>query len=472
MSFNEKQLRQLEYGAPELTGDRGLRARKQKDGSVSFILQKRMRGRKSPIRHKLGSWPDMPIDDAIVEASRCRKLIDAGVHPSEEAQRQLEERLLEQHTRNAAAYTLNQLLEAYQESRETYGRGNAPRTMADREQTIRLVFNDRLHQPVAEITKTDIETKFREWAIGRGSREQAKKAMRYLRSLLNYAKDRLDIIESNPVDSLKSVISLSSSKNFNHLKQSECVELLDLLLRLSERTGIEPLLKAPHPLSDYELGDTRRSMYDAIALMLLSGLRRREILQLTWDHIYLTEAEWAGNNANGPYFWIITSKQKQPFGVPITQRMETIFQRRKRSQNSRFVFPSPRPDIKGEAPLDNERAAYATLARLMECESFKATERLSANVLRTTFATTAYGMGHTFEQIGLYTGHTGAISNSKVATDAYVVVNADNHREAFERINRGLLGTETVYEEVDGNEYAMINNPPRGFLEIDGLESL
>ena len=48
------------------------------------------------------------------------------------------------------------------------------------------------------------------------------------------------------------------------------------------------------------------------------------------------------------------------------------------------------------------------------------------------------------EQIGLFTGHTSAIANTKVATDAYVARQADDHRKGFETINSVLVGETTI----------------------------
>ena len=49
------------------------------------------------------------------------------------------------------------------------------------------------------------------------------------------------------------------------------------------------------------------------------------------------------------------------------------------------------------------------------------------------------------EQIGFFSGHTSAVANPKIATDAYVARQADHHRKGFETINSVLVG-ETIID--------------------------
>ena len=100
-----------------------------------------------------------------------------------------------------------------------------------------------------------------------------------------------------------------------------------------------------------------------------------------------------------------------------------------------YVFPSPK---KVNAPIDNERGAMDTLNKLMP--TLKSAPKIGSQVLRKTFATAAYSLGYSLEQIGLFTGHTSAIANTKVATQAYVTRQAESHRNGFETINMTLLG--------------------------------
>jgi integrase len=438
--MNTTDLKKLNYNA-ELNLDRGLRARKQKDGSVSFILMKKQKGqgRGSPLRLKLGSWPEMSIDDAEEKARLYRGLINQGVHPSDYERELLETREQEKLESEAQAVTLLQLLEKYERSREVYDTGNAPRTMKDRRYAITSVYEEWLALPIQQITKQMVEDKIHEWGSQRGSKGQAQKASRYLRSLLNYAKT-MDYIQSNPCDILKGKISLSSKEVKDYLELDECEELVDWIDRLTHPRINLQFLAPPYNFNSYEIGSVRQMMFDAIALQLLTGLRKREVLFLRWEQVFLTEDQWEG--AKGPYFQFLKSKQQEAMGVPITPQMEPVFKRLLNNSNSNFLFPSPRAGAKPDAPIDNERGAMRTLNKLMP--NLRSAPKIASNVLRKTFATTAYSLGYSMEEIGLVTGHTSAITNTKVATKAYVNRQADSHRERFNVINDALTGAMTL----------------------------
>ena len=72
--------------------------------------------------------------------------------------------------------------------------------------------------------------------------------------------------------------------------------------------------------------------------------------------------------------------------------------------------------------------------------TLKSAPKMGSQVLWKTFATAAYLLGYSLEQIGLFTGHMSAIANTKVATQAYVTRQAESHRSGFETINFALMG--------------------------------
>ncbi len=428
MAVSETHVRRLNVGDPELNVGRGLRARAQKDGTVSWIFMKHMKGRTSPVRRKLGSFPDMNMDDAEEKARKYRRLIADGIHPDDYENERREQLQLEKAQQEALSITLQTLLENYEKSREIYSRGKAPRTMKDRRNAITSVFREWLDKPIQKITKQIVEDKIFEWKSQRGARTQVLKTIRYLSAMMNYAK-KMDIIIQNPCDVLKGNISKGATREVREfLEISESVDLLDHIGHLRGNMNRE-LLNAPYNLSSEEIKPTRLMMFDAIALELLTGLRKREVLGLMWKDIHLDVPE------GEEHFKFIKSKQQEAMGVPITEPMKGIFERRLRDKRNDHVFPSPRKD---NAPIDNERGAMDTLNKLMP--TLKSAPKIGSQVLRKTFATAAYSLGYSLEQIGLFTGHTSAIANTKVATQAYVTRQAESHRNGFETINMALMG--------------------------------
>ena len=110
MAVSEIHIRRLSYGDPELNVGRGLRARAQKDGSVSWIFMKHMKGRKSPVRVKLGAYPDMVMDEAEEKAKKYRQLIIDGIHPHDYEIERRKDRELIVAEQEARAITLRSLL--------------------------------------------------------------------------------------------------------------------------------------------------------------------------------------------------------------------------------------------------------------------------------------------------------------------------------------------------------------------------
>tara|TARA_R110000764_G_C10785732_1_gene356847 strand:- start:235 stop:513 length:279 start_codon:yes stop_codon:yes gene_type:complete len=76
--------------------------------------------------------------------------------------------------------------------------------------------------------------------------------------------------------------------------------------------------------------------------------------------------------------------------------------------------------------------------------------RISANVLRTAFASTAYSLGLTIQQINMITGHLGSIKElNRVATGNYLVVQAQAHLAMFELINNEMVDSWPDRSETD-----------------------
>ena len=301
--------------------------------------------------------------------------------------------------------------------------------MKDRRNAITSVFEEWLDKPIQEITKKTIENKIYEWSSQRGSKGQALKTIRYLSAMMNYAK-RMDIIPENPCEILKGRQSIGGRRDVREFLEIE--ESVDLLAHISNLINVglnKAFLKAPYNLSPTEITPTRLMMFEAIALELLTGLRKREVLGLRWEDVHLTDLD------GKEQFKFIKSKQQEAMGVPITRPMKLIFERRLEDRRNDYVFPSPK---KVNAPIDNERGAMDTLNKLMP--TLKSAPKIRSQVLRKTFATTAYSLGYSLEEIGLFTGHTSAIANTKVATQAYVTRQAESHRSEFETINFALMG--------------------------------
>jgi len=177
--------------------------------------------------------------------------------------------------------------------------------------------------------------------------------------------------------------------------------------------------------------------------LLLTGIRKNELLRLETNHVYLSEEDYKSQGGTGPYFWITTSKQRQPFGVPITPSMKGPLERaigRAKKLGSKHLYASPRPNGV-DKPIANLRHAFAMLTSMMGKLSQNKKQKIGSNVLRTTFASAAYHLGLSIQQINMITGHTGSVLElNRVATGAYLTVTAEAHRQYFDLINMTLMG--------------------------------
>lgn len=439
-------IKRLKY-QQEINLGRGLKARGNKDGSASFLFSMKMRGKTSPIRIKIGTWPDISIDGAEDKARIYRAKVAEGIHPKDYEAEQALLKAKEEAEEMAKEVTLKDLLTMYEKSKEIFGRPNAPRTIADRRNGVSSVFAEWLNKPIAEITKQVVLDKIDEWSSQKGSNGQVLKVCAYMGAMYNFAVT-MDLLKSNPFDIRKGRVTRGGNKIVTHyLEIKECEKLFKWIEQLKRPVANSNLIKKTFGDDEYlaTCKLQRQMQFDAIALTLLTGLRKEEVLTLRWDQVYLTENEWG--SSKGAYFEFIKSKQQEPMGVPITDNMmpyfESCMERRNimpndRLRNSAFLFPSIRTD----KSITTTRLAYDQFNVAMP-DLLKAPE-VGAQVLRKTFATTAYSLGYNYEQIGLFTGHTSAVTNTKVATDYYVRRQADDHRSGFEKINSAIVGDTKV----------------------------
>jgi len=444
MGLTEHNLRWLQLGSPELNAGNGVRAKKNKDGSVTFILQWRLKGSK-PVRKKIGKWPEMSIEEAEDKAKIWRNGMALGIHPKDQGENWAQIQNNFKSNSKAGPITLYQLLEEFEASRTTLGRVNTQSTVKDRRYTICSAYKDWLEKPIEEITPESLWKRYLELSsVEKGTLGQAKKAARYLKSLFNYGVNQKNYIRRNPCDVFKDNDLLSPNRRKDCLTQSECVELLDWIGLLTQEPPSAFVFDEPYNLHKSEASGNKRVMFFAIALFLFTGLKKRELLQLEWKNVYL-EA-WKKENLSGPYFCTVSPETKEGIGIPITAEMGAIFSRLKNNQINRFVFPSPRPGTKLESAIDNERAAYSTLRKLMP--NTEKTKKFTANLLQNSFANLSYQLGYSKEQASLLTGHFRQNYNPNLTTKTRSRLQAESHRFAFEHINKAIIGRAKIIKNL------------------------
>ena len=484
--FTVKELKKLQPNKTISAGN-GFCARFNASGSISFLVMRKIKGDPIPKSYKVGeAFKDDPdlnraLLNAQSKATYYARLMSEGIDPKQKEKADKLAKIKKQKT-------LGELLNEYEHSRLAFNRGNAVKTMSDRRGTLEIVYGKWFNRPVTTITREELMEKYYELSSGQTSKEpQAKKGVRYLRSVLNYGINVLNLLDKNPCDVFKNQISMKSNMdNTQFLKPSETVKLCRFLDALLDTYGKDKngLLKEYNldkkAISHYEL-----QSYNAIKLMLYSGLRLNEVLKLRWKDVYLEATELN----EGAYFETVIENRKQgtAFGVPIIAEMREVFSRQKMLQSMvsgddmyeiinnneppklmEYVFPSPKTDKHMTKVVD----AFKYLNQLMP--DLISASKLGANQLRHTFATLAYNVGYSMTDIDIMTGH-GIRGNTNLATAVYVGGIAEDNRSRFEKVAKAINGiiikdnqvkeiTDSIGTEIANNPKALQDALSKGLL--------
>ena len=434
MALSTVDIKKLKYQEERGLG-RGLKVRGNRDGSASFLFSMRMKGLSSPVRKTIGYFPDMDVDQAEDIARIFRAKIAEGIHPTEYEEEQAKLKKQKEMEANAEAITLRLLLEKYNRMTENKAIPNAPKTIYDRNHCIKKVYEDWLDQPVQQITATKIEDRLYEWGSQRGAKSQGAKAVRYLRSILWYAKRRLKVIKENPCEDFINETSVSSKPNKAWLTVPECWTFYETIVDAEK----EILSSRKISLREQYYVDNLLMTLDAIMLGFLSGLRQQEVLGLTKDKVYLDEEDWREEGGDGAFFSAWKSKTRSWFGVPITRDMTPILERRVKSSNNQFLFPSPRRNEKGEwSHMTTDRHGYKYLNEQMPI--LKKAKTLNQLLIRKTFTTTAFNEFRRMDIVDSMTGHITGLTRGNLATGNYIAFQSTDNREYFERVNDIMVG--------------------------------
>jgi len=252
-------------------------------------------------------------------------------------------------------------------------------------------------QPVRRLTLADIEkfqasvaagrTAIRAKKKGRGGRTTggpgvASRTISTLRSLLGHAK-RWGLIEVNPALGVRQI---AIKKKDRRLSVEEVIAL-GATMRALEREGEHPTALA------------------AIRLMLLTGLRRMEVLGMQWEWVCARE------------HCIRYPDTKSDEQVRIIGQAAIVLLESRRSQNgSPWVFPA-----------DWGEGHFIGAVRVLERVCAKAKlEGVTPHVLRHTFASIAAEMGFTELTIAGLLGHASrGVTQRYIHLDAALVVAAD-----------------------------------------------
>jgi len=292
----------------------GFGVRITSSGVRSYIAQARVNGRSR--RVTLGRHGVLTAEEARKKARRELGRMADGVDPTAEKSRG-----------RALSVTLREVVEDYLIARKT--KGGFPlkeRSKDDIRRHLEHAFKDFADRAVVEITRDSVKRLHRR--LSESAPKQADQAFRNLRALLNYARATHRLADDTPIIAENPVAVLSEAKLWHGSGQRKGQVPLD-------RIGAWwAALQAQR--ADPELTKAGRTGADFIAFLALTGLRRSEASELTWDAVDLVDGAMR----------LPDPKNRKPVTLPLSSSAVEILKARPRvtdpdnPDGPGFVFPS------------------------------------------------------------------------------------------------------------------------------------
>lgn len=409
---------QVEYGDTVVNG---LRVRVGVSGVKSFCISRKRNGKF--IRATLGRFPDLTIDNARAKALELLgDVATTGKNPN-----------VERHINEKALVTLADALDTYIESRDA-------RLSADTAKQYRSILQnysgDWMKQPIASISRERVETRHKAvtdgsvWfgadkstlraGVGTGSKAQADLWARVLRAICRFAHDHYRDNDGKTLLPDPPTMVLSTKRKWHGtVRKTERI-------RTNELSRWFSALSSVRDIAEQGRDDIAAAVCDAVEMAIFTGLRKSEILELSWDRV----------NLGGRYFWIDTTKNGDPLELPVTETLLKLFRRRAKmkSADGLLVFPGDKGVIKEYRHII-ERISAATVPEpnpdLLKPIPFKWHDG------RRTFGTVAELVGVGNYILKRLLNHR--TMRSADVTQGYLHFSADELMEPATRIERAIL---------------------------------
>ncbi|MBK8162004.1 MAG: tyrosine-type recombinase/integrase [Gammaproteobacteria bacterium] len=317
------------------------------------------------------------------------------------------------HERQATKLQATSLKHAYTEFMKARKTLRAS-TRKDYTRIFNTIFTTWHDKPLTAITKKMVLDRHQELTESRG-KAHADLCMRFLRSVLNFAKAVYDdpygrsVLPENPVR------VLTVTRSWNKIERRRTfIKPVDLprwytavrALRLCELT--DPNLPGE---VDYSLYET---VADFLELLLFTGLRRQEALTLQWQDVDL----------RSHLLTIPTTKNGVPLHLPLSDHLLRLLAGRREAAINPYVFPGKT----GHGYLIEPKRQ---MKKVVEASGVPFT----AHDLRRTFITAAESLDISAYAIKRLVNHK--VNND--VTEGYIGWDIDRLREPMQRITDLLL---------------------------------
>lgn len=266
------------------TKEKGLSLYVTSGGAKTFFVRKRINGRDE--RVKLGTFPDMTVEQARKKALEVKAKVASGENPNLEKHKIRDEMLFEQ---------------LFREYLEKYSKRHKRSWKYD-EREVNKFLSHWFKRKISTISQHEVRT-LHDKIRDKNGLYQANRILERARCIYNKA------IEwgwdgKNPTQGIK---------KFKEKSRDRFIQPHEL-----------PLLF--HAL-DQEENTTAR---DYILISLMTGARKSNVLAMKWEQINWERAEWR----------IPETKNGEPVTIPLIEQAVELLEKRRRLTNSPWVFES------------------------------------------------------------------------------------------------------------------------------------
>jgi integrase len=352
---------------------RGFAVRVTAKGAIAFVLNYHIRRRER--RYTIGRHPELSVAEARDEAIELRKQIKKGRDP------------LEARVSDREAPTMKELADDYF---EFYANKNkrASSIRNDRQMLENVILPKFGRHSVSAITHRDIESLH---SSLRGTPYQANRVLSLLSKMFSLANEWH---AQNPVwradNPVANVEHFPEQKRERWLREDEIGRLTEAL--------------AKHPNQDAA---------NAIRLVLLTGSRKGEVLNSSWEQFDLESGIWTKPSAH--------TKQKRTEHLPLSKAALALLREMRKESSVGYLFPGRRPG----KPLGNLSKVWAELCKNAQLD------KVRIHDLRHTYASHLVSSGVPLAVVGKLLGHT-----QSQTTERYAHLAESPLREATNRFGK------------------------------------
>lgn len=356
-----------------------------------FRVYKRIPNHHVPTSVSLGQFPALTVESARKLARKVMADMADGINPNDQ-KRQF----------RAAAVTLLDVYRAYIEQREL-----KPTTLTGYKINIGNYLKDWQNKRLADLTEELIAKRHAELSLR--SKAQADNIMRMLRAFYNFAKSEykdsngVSLFPHNPV----AIISAKRAWNNIGRKQTR--------LRVSQ---LQPFLDAIDAVRSDAMRyrqDFTVTVCDYIEFIMFTGLRRGEMMTLSWQDVHLADE----------LFMLKDTKNSDNVELPLTDPLKAILARRQEYRVNDYVFG-----------VANQCGHIVEPRKILAKVNAVAELNIQLHDLRRTYCSIAESLG-----VGLYT--LKRLLNHRTGrndvTAGYTILTADELREPAQRITQKIL---------------------------------